>query len=150
MPGRTGAGPVTLTSSTLQATGSIVGLLGYPLLVEPNLRLTSAILGLDWGIWSVLGLCSGSDMGCLAKRSQSSGQGIDGCRTYGQAATHGMDTIGRGSVEPSPKCHHIPHHGYRGDTAIVGNPPYIYLVSFVLVFSRREIIPHEVMVKLSR
>ena len=128
--------------------GSIVGLLGYPLIVEPNFRLTqqswawtggyglfwACVLGVTWVVWPSVRNPVASESTPAAPTVKLPRIAWILLAAVPSSLLQSVTTFLTMDIAAIPLLWVI--------------PLTIYLVSFVLVFSRREIIPHEVMVKL--
>lgn len=129
-------------------TGSLVGLLAYPLLIEPNLRLTqqswawtggyglftACVVGVAWLVWP-----SADNEEITQPIAAASSVKLPRLRWMLLAAVpasllQSVTTFLTMDIAAIPLLWVV--------------PLAIYLVSFVLVFSRREIMPHEAMVRL--
>jgi hypothetical protein len=109
--------------------GSLVALLGYPLLVEPRLRLSEQSRAWSWGYWALallVGACA-----LLARRAAAAAPSGDGGRPAGRRgrraadpapARPALDRARPRAVEPPARRHHLRQHRRRGDPPPLGDP----------------------------
>lgn len=131
-------------------TGSLIALLGYPLLVEPQLRLfdQSALWAWGYGAMAVLIVACGAVVSRINARCEQ-------VQTFKDASPP-ITWTDRGrwlflSAVPSSLMLGVTTY-ITTDLAAVPLmwvlPLAIYLLTFVIVFSRRPVVSHAVMVKL--
>jgi hypothetical protein len=129
--------------------GSLVGLLGYPLVLEPYLTLHQQSWAWSAG-FSALLICIGSIAALMWNRQ------IDSAPAEPHPFEN-VSTLGRLhwlmlAAVPSSLMQSVTTYVTRDIAAVPllwVVPLAIYIVSFVLVFSRRKIVPHSLMVFLN-
>ncbi len=138
--------------------GSLLALLGYPLLVEPNLPLARQSQAWAWGYALVAGLIAI----CAAAMWRPSRDPVNGPAALPAAGRDRADPaapIGLGARAWWVLLAAIPSSLMLGVTTYITTdlaavplmwvlPLAIYLLTFVLVFAKRCLVPHAMIVKL--
>lgn len=136
--------------------GSLFALLSYPVLIEPNLRLAdqSRMWAWGYGLLVTLVACCGVFSWCLSHGA------VAGANSEGNdpAASHGVETPTLAQRARWVAWAFVPSSLMLGVTTSLTSdlPPIplfwvvplaIYLLTFVLVFARKPLLPHERMVR---
>jgi len=141
--------------------GSMIALLGYPVLVEPSLPLAGQ--GLVWA--AGYGLLMLLTLGCAVLLWRSRGAGLSGT-PVDDAPAGGSASAELGRADPTWRqrarwlvLSFAPSSLLLGVTTHISTdiaaapllwvvPLALYLLTFVLVFARRKILPHAAMLRL--
>ena len=138
-------------------TGSLLGLLGYPVLMEPYLQLQNQgwAWGVGYGLLILLTLaCATTVLGSSGSpgRSSSSEESDPPCKEQaGPLASRRRLRWVLGAFVPSSLMLSVTTYlsvNIAPVPLLWVIPLSIYLVTFILVFARRTIIPHTTMVRI--